>query len=113
MCKILDPKFRLWNCLITSLIFKKAYVNVCGERWGWQFEKELSQFFLNQIFHFVSSVMLGFQMFYSTLMKITEHNGPVWSAGGVAGDLEPTFSSALITLLYSETLWNYVTVSLC
>ena len=48
--------------------------------------------------------MLGFQMFYSTLMKITEHNGPVWSAGGVAGDLEPTFSSALITLLYSETL---------
>ena len=46
--------------------------------------------------------MLGFQILYSTLMKIIEHNGPVWSVGGVAGDLEPTFSSALMTLIYRD-----------
>ena len=53
--------------------------------------------------------MLGFQMLYSTLMKTTEHSGLLnttdehnnehnWSTGRVAEDLEPAFSSALITL---------------
>lgn len=100
-----------------SLLSKKTCGHVDGKRRGWQFEKELSQVSLDLIFQSVSSAMLGFSTYNTTLIKIPEHTAPVWSAGGKHTKLSSRRLEAYLQLRCNDSdiqkLFKTMTLSLC